>query len=179
MGCYFLLQRIFPTQGLNSGLPHCGQTLYCLSHQGIPVFREGLLKANWGQGAAGCVTFFWLVSGEAVGWMVCQASCAQLEVTVLLGGGPSMSSTGARIPPYHGTVVLCLVIQLDPTFFDPLDWSQRGYSAHGIFQTTFQNTGVGCHFLLQGNLPDPGIKPHWQADYFTTELPEKPLGIIK
>ena len=22
-----------------------------------------------------------------------------------------------------------------------------------------KNTGVGCHFLLQGNLPDPGIKP--------------------
>ena len=112
--------------------------------------------------------------------MVCQASCAQLEVTVLLlGGGPSMSSTGARIPPYHGIVVLCLVIQLDPTFFDPLDWSQRGYSAHGIFQTTFQKTGVGCHFLLQGNLPDPGIESASLASSalaggFTTEPPGKP-----
>ena len=27
---------IFPTQGLNLGLPHCGQTLYHLSHQGSP-----------------------------------------------------------------------------------------------------------------------------------------------
>ena len=26
----------FPTQGLNPGLPHCRQTLYCLSHQGSP-----------------------------------------------------------------------------------------------------------------------------------------------
>jgi len=26
---------IFPTQGLNPGLPHCRQILYCLSHQGI------------------------------------------------------------------------------------------------------------------------------------------------
>ena len=34
MGCHFLLQRIFQTQGLNPSLPHCGQTLYCLSHQG-------------------------------------------------------------------------------------------------------------------------------------------------
>ena len=25
---------IFPTQGCNPGLPHCRQTLYCLSHQG-------------------------------------------------------------------------------------------------------------------------------------------------
>ena len=34
MGCHFLLQGIFPTQGSNSGLPHCRQTLYCLSQQG-------------------------------------------------------------------------------------------------------------------------------------------------
>ena len=34
VGCHFLLQGIFPTQGLNPGLPHCRQTLYCLSHQG-------------------------------------------------------------------------------------------------------------------------------------------------
>ena len=30
--CHFLLQVIFPTQELNPGLPHCGQTLYRLSH---------------------------------------------------------------------------------------------------------------------------------------------------
>ena len=35
MGCYFLLQGIFPTQRSNSGLPHCRQTLYPLSHQRI------------------------------------------------------------------------------------------------------------------------------------------------
>ena len=27
-----------PTQGLNPGLPHCGQTLYHLSHQGTPIY---------------------------------------------------------------------------------------------------------------------------------------------
>ena len=34
VGCHFLLQGIFPTQGLNPSLPHCRQTLYHLSHQG-------------------------------------------------------------------------------------------------------------------------------------------------
>ena len=34
MGCHFLLQEIFMTQGLNPGLPRCRQTLYCLSHEG-------------------------------------------------------------------------------------------------------------------------------------------------
>ena len=28
MGCHFLLQEIFLTQGLNPGLPHCRKTLY-------------------------------------------------------------------------------------------------------------------------------------------------------
>ena len=40
LGCHALLQRIFPTQGLNPGLPHCGQFLYCLSHQGSPRILE-------------------------------------------------------------------------------------------------------------------------------------------
>ena len=34
VGCHFLLQGIYPTQGLNLGLPHCRQTLYLLSYQG-------------------------------------------------------------------------------------------------------------------------------------------------
>ena len=35
-GSHFLLQGIFPTQGLNPGLPHCSQILYHLSQQGSP-----------------------------------------------------------------------------------------------------------------------------------------------
>ena len=36
MGCHFLLQGIFPTQGLNPGLPHCRQTVNRLSYHGSP-----------------------------------------------------------------------------------------------------------------------------------------------
>ena len=36
VGYHALLQGIFPTQGLNSGLPHCEWILYHLSHQGSP-----------------------------------------------------------------------------------------------------------------------------------------------
>ena len=36
VGCHFLLQGIFPTQGLNLSLPNCRQILYHLSHQGSP-----------------------------------------------------------------------------------------------------------------------------------------------
>jgi len=36
VGCHALLQGVFPTQGLNPGLPYCGQILYQLSLQGSP-----------------------------------------------------------------------------------------------------------------------------------------------
>ena len=36
VGSLSLLQGIFPTQGLNPGLPHCRQILYRLSHKGSP-----------------------------------------------------------------------------------------------------------------------------------------------
>ena len=36
VGSLSLLQGIFPTQGLNPGLPHCRRILYQLSYQGSP-----------------------------------------------------------------------------------------------------------------------------------------------
>ena len=45
MGSCSLLQRIFPTQGLNPGLPHCRWILYRLSYQWSPcVYRSFNLK---------------------------------------------------------------------------------------------------------------------------------------
>ena len=46
VGCHFLFQGIFPTQGSNPGLPHCRQTLYHLSHQGS--LKGGYLAFNPG-----------------------------------------------------------------------------------------------------------------------------------
>ena len=48
-----------------------------------------------------------------------------------------------------------------------------------------KNTEVGSHFLLQGNLPDPEIKPKslmspaLAGKFFTTEPPGKPDKGIK
>ena len=41
IGSLSLLQRIFPTQGLNPSLLHCRQILYQLSHKGTPIIVEG------------------------------------------------------------------------------------------------------------------------------------------
>ena len=49
-GSLSLLQGIFPTQGLNPGLPHCRWILYQLSHKGSPnysfLFMGPFLVAN-------------------------------------------------------------------------------------------------------------------------------------
>ena len=60
------------------------------------------------------------------------------------------------------------VAQLCPTVCNPMDCSLPGSSVHGIFH------GVGYHFLLQGGLPAPGIKPEsptLQAEALWSEPP--------
>ena len=52
VGCHFLLQGIFPTQGSNPCLLHCRQTLYHLSHQGSPVSLKTTLKLGFLSSAA-------------------------------------------------------------------------------------------------------------------------------
>ena len=50
VGCHFLLQRIFPTQGSNPRLLcllHCRKVLYPLSHQGSPQNLCDELNKYW------------------------------------------------------------------------------------------------------------------------------------
>ena len=46
VGCHFLLQGIFPTQGLNMGLLHCSQTLYHLSYNVVCSSRPLFLPSK-------------------------------------------------------------------------------------------------------------------------------------
>ena len=74
------------------------------------------------------------------------------------------------------SAVLCLVAQSYPTLCDPMDCSPPGSSVHGDFPG--QNTGVGCHALLQGIFPTQGSNLrllcllHWQEG----SLPLAPPG---
>ena len=47
VGCHALLQRIFPTQRSNPGLPHCRQILYQLSYQGSPSKARQYQIGSW------------------------------------------------------------------------------------------------------------------------------------
>ena len=74
-------------------------------------------------------------------------------------------------------LMLYLVAQSCLTLCDPMDYSPSGSSYHG---DSVGNTGVGCHALLQGNLPNSGIKPRsptLQADSLTSEPSGKPMNI--
>ena len=44
VGSHFLLRSIFLTQGLNTGLQHCRQILYHLSHQGSSFYMAEILS---------------------------------------------------------------------------------------------------------------------------------------
>ena len=107
----------------------------------------------------------------------CRPSC-QCEAP---GDCPMSSGGGAGFTlPLRLPCCGCSVARSRPTLYDP----------HGLQPTRLlwprdspgQNTGVGCHFLLRGNLPVPGIElaspgaPALHVDSLPTELPGKPQG---
>ena len=66
-----------------------------------------------------------------------------------------------------------LVAQLCPTLCNSMDFSPTRLLCP--WNSPGKKTGVGCHSVLQGNLPNPGIKPGapaLQAD----SLPSESLG---
>ena len=60
-------------------------------------------------------------------------------------------------PPLHMPIVLCTVASVMSNSYDPMDCSPPGSSVHGILPG--KNTGVGCHFLLQGIFQTQGSNP--------------------
>ena len=67
-------------------------------------------------------------------------------------------------------------LQLCTTLCDPMDCSLPGPSVHG--DSTGKSTGVVCHLLLQGNLPDQGSNLHllWLLHWQAGSLPLAPPG---
>ena len=65
---------------------------------------------------------------------------------------------------------MCLAIQSCLTLCNPTDCSPPGSLCPWDFPG--KNTGVGCHFLLQGIFPIQGSNPHllrWQADFLFSQ----------
>ena len=76
---------------------------------------------------------------------------------------------------HYFCAVLCIVSQLCPTLFDPMDCSPPGTSIHG--DSPGKNTELGCHALLQRILPTQGSNPgflHCIQILLLSEPPRKP-----
>ena len=132
MGCHALLQGIFPTQGSNPGLLHCGQILYRLSHEGSP--------------GKGSYTFV--------------ISCSCQVASVVSDSVRPHRRQPTRLPhpwdsPGKNTRVGCHfllqcikvkseseIAQLCPTLRNPMDCSLPGSSVHGIFQARVLEWGA-------------------------------------
>ena len=84
----------------------------------------------------------------------------------------------------HACVCVCMcthVLSQGWLFTVPIDCSPPGSSAHGIFG---KNTGVDCHFLLQGIFPMSSIEPTsllspaFAGGFFTTAPSGKPMLLV-
>ena len=98
-------------------------------------------------------------------------SCSVAQLCLTLCNPVNGSMLGFPVLLY--LEAMYLVTQLCLTLWNPMDYSPPGSSVYG--DSPGKNTGVGCHALLQGNLPNPGILPRsptLQADSLLTE----PLG---
>ena len=101
VGCRFLLQGIFPTQGSNPGLSHCRQTLYHPSHHSnskisrSPEKKELLEEAHL-PGPALAKVFLLLPTAPAPSsrWLgvIEFSSCSQQEFLLLFPPGTSRDS---------------------------------------------------------------------------------------
>ena len=121
---------IFPTQGLNLGLPYCRKILYSLSHQGRPRILKWVAHP-----------FSWASSWHR-NWV---------GVSCISGG--FFTSWATREPPEKaGKKVKVKVSQSCPTLHDPMDLNNPRNSPS-------QNTGVGSLSLLQRIFPAQGSNP--------------------
>ena len=67
VGSHFLLLGTFLTQGSNLGLPHCGQSLYHLSHQGSPRKPSWFIAAAAAKSLQSCPTLHDPIDGSPSG----------------------------------------------------------------------------------------------------------------
>ena len=171
MGCHFLLQGIFPTQGLNLGL----------LKELVNFFYEGQGSKYLRLCCSYLTLLLWLEAATE-GTSEWEGLCPSKTLFTKTSIDPTHLWPEIWWPVLHistsySLYVVCLVAQSCPTLCDPMDCSPPGHSIHG--DSPSKNTEVNCHFLLQGIFLTQVLSLHllhWQVDFFTTEPPGKPLA---
>ena len=190
VGSLSLLQGLFLTQGLNPGLPHCGQILYQLSHKGSPKntgvgslsFLQGIfLTQESNQGLLHCRRILYQLSYQrsptqdhvSITWWKC--SDQRLTGTNSVFPTEAMARNSLTQCLWLDGACMCVCILLCLTLWDPMDCSPAGSSVHRILQARILEWAV---MPSSRDLPNPGIEPPpaapaLQVDSFTTEPPRK------
>ena len=99
---------------------------------------------------------------------LCAAEC--LTASVASPQGLSAAAFLAHLGP---TMSLSCAAQSGPGLCDPMNCNRLLHP----WDSPGRDAGVGCHFLLQGFFPNPGIEPMSPAlagGFFTAEPPESP-----
>ena len=165
MGCHFLLQGLFPTQGLNRGLLYWQTVSLPLSHQESPSLSieiSAKLSCSFQTTFCKRCTTCCLLSKC---FQYCDSCCCCCVASVVSDSVRPHRRQPTRLPhpwdsPGKNTgvgfhfLLQCMkvksereVTQLCPTLSDPMDCSPPGSSIHGIFQARILEWG--CHCLLQ------------------------------
>ena len=131
-----------PNQEPNPGLLHCGQILYCLSHQRSP-YRTLLLLPL-------------LLSCFSCVRLCATPQTAAHQVPLSLGFSRKEYWSGLPFPSPGSVAQLCSILCNPQTAARqvplPMEFCRQGYWS-------------GLPFLTPWDLPDPGIEPlHWQVD---------------
>ena len=186
VGSLSLFQGIFPAQGLNPGLLHCGQVLYQLSHK-RSLWHNAIIKIwknmreinkKWRQETKpflsdsithGLWFIVWISDCPGGKWYVVKKTedlpCLTLHVPVLRIHGPLK---------HRKENVSCHCSIMSDSLW-PL-WTVA-YQAPPSMGFSRQGYWSGLPFHSPGDLPDPGIEPEsptLQADALPSKLPGKP-----
>ena len=137
MGCHFLLQRIFLTQGLNSGLLHHGQILYRLSHQGSPFPSQSTLLET----VADCAVLGFLDPPPPPPQRFLLLWCFKYDSFFIISGA---GSSGAAFPE-TGRDSESLTVSRDANYLEA--------PGHGILPagSPAQSRDGGCEVRLAGD----------------------------
>ena len=122
--CYFLLQGIFPTQGLNSCFLHCRQILYQLSYKGSPLTRLTVVIISLY--TYGCVC--WGVGISSV-QLLSHVQCFATPWSAAIQDSPSVTNCWSVLTPLswwcHPTISSSVV---------PFSSCLQSFQASGSFQ---------------------------------------------
>ena len=151
MGCFSLLQGIFPTQGSNLGLLHCRWILYQLSHKRSPdslIGEESSCNAGNPESTPGSgrssgerdrLPTPVLLMAQLVNYLYSPWGCKRLDTTERLSLSLFLSTELAEYITYIPFQESHLSSHLDPLYFSSPERFSKPIGLHRAIRTKIRN----------------------------------------